>query len=107
MGLGATMFVLHRLTGVALTVYVFVHLVTLGSVLRGRTDFDRVMAILDGPSVRILEVLLVAAVLFHTMNGLRLVALALTPRADQKWLAYAVIAVSLMGLLLSAPLLLR
>jgi succinate dehydrogenase / fumarate reductase cytochrome b subunit len=107
MGLGASMFVLHRLTGVGLTVYVFIHLVTLGSALGGPAEFDRVMAVLDGPSVRFLELLLVGAVLFHTFNGLRLVVVALTPRADQKWLAYAVVGLSLIGVLASAPLLLR
>ena len=97
------MFVAHRLTAVAITVYFYVHLVTLGSVLKGREDFDRTMALMNGTTVRVLELALVALVLFHTLNGLRLSLLALFPVASQRWLSYGVITVSVLLVILSLP----
>ena len=104
MGLGAYMFVTHRLTAVGLTIYLYVHLITLGSVLKGPQSFDRAMALMNRPSVRLLELLLVGAVLFHTLNGLRLCILAVAPRVNQRWLAYTVLAISLLVLAASLPL---
>lgn len=107
MGLGAYMFVAHRLTALALTIYLYVHLITLGAVLGGRDDFDRAMAIMNNPTVRLLELGLVWLVLFHTLNGLRLSALVLIPGASQRWLSYGVVTVFVVIMLLSLPLFLR
>ena len=98
------MYVAHRLTGLILTVYLYVHLVTLGSVLQGPEGFDRAMALMNRPLVRLLELVLVGVVVFHALNGARLCLLAVTPAFSQKWLAYAVVALSLLVTLLSLPL---
>jgi succinate dehydrogenase / fumarate reductase cytochrome b subunit len=107
MGLGAYMFVAHRLTALALTIYLCVHLITLGSVLGGREDFDRTMAIMNSPTIRFLELGLVGLVLFHTFNGVRLSLLALFPSINQRWLSYGVVTVSVVIVILSLPLFLR
>jgi succinate dehydrogenase / fumarate reductase cytochrome b subunit len=104
MGVGAVMYVAHRLTGLLLTVYLYIHLVTLGSVLQGPDGFDRAMVLMSQPVIRLLELALVGVVVFHAFNGLRLCLLALVPLANQKWLAYAVVAVSVLVMLLSLPL---
>jgi succinate dehydrogenase / fumarate reductase cytochrome b subunit len=107
MGLGAYMYVAHRLTALALTVYLYVHLITLGSVLRGREDFDRAMAMMNDPWIRILELGLVGLVLFHTLNGLRLSLVAVFPGVSQRWLSYGVVTLSVLVVVLSLPLFLR
>jgi succinate dehydrogenase / fumarate reductase cytochrome b subunit len=104
MGFGAYMFVAHRLTALLLTTYLYVHLVTLGSVLNGPDGFDRAMAMMDTPTFRLLELALVLLVLFHTFNGLRLSLLVLFPGVNQRWLSYAVVAASLAVVLFSVPL---
>lgn len=104
MGIGLYMFVGHRLTAVALTVYLYVHLVTLGSVLQGPDDFDRVMALMDTPTIRVLELVLVWIVLFHMLNGLRLTLLAIAPTMNNRWLAYGIVGLSIAVVLLSVPL---
>ncbi|HEY8486043.1 MAG TPA: succinate dehydrogenase, cytochrome b556 subunit [Limnochordales bacterium] len=86
---------LHRVTGVALVVYLFVHLHTLSSVLAGAQSFDAVMAAFNNPVVRLLELVLVVAVLFHTLNGIRLILLHLTPFRRSPALAWAVVVVPL------------
>jgi succinate dehydrogenase / fumarate reductase cytochrome b subunit len=103
MGIGATLFVMHRLTGVALTVYLYLHLITLGSILQGQDRFNQAMEWMSRPTVRLMELVLVWMVLFHTMNGLRLIVLAIAPKIDQKWLAYSVVAVSVLITLASVP----
>lgn len=102
-GIGAYMFVAHRIAAVALTIYLCVHLVTLGRVLDGPGGFDRAMAMMNTPLVRLLELGLVGLVVFHTLNGLRLTLLAVTPAFGQRWLSYAVIVLSLCILIASLP----
>jgi succinate dehydrogenase / fumarate reductase cytochrome b subunit len=103
MGIGANLFVLHRLTGLALTVYLYLHLITLGSILQGPDRFNQAMEWMSRPTVRLMELVLVWVVLFHTFNGVRLIVLALAPKVDQKWLAYSVVAASVLVTLASVP----
>lgn len=103
MGIGAYMFVAHRLAAVGLTVYLYVHLVTLGRVLTGPEGFDRAMALMNTPAIRLLELALVWVVLFHMLNGIRVSLLAMFPWLNQKWLSYAVISVSVAIAVLSLP----
>ncbi len=104
MGPGAYMFVVPRITALVLTVYLFVHLYVLGSVLSGPDGFDRVMQMLNSPVIRLAELGLVWVVLFHAFNGLRLTALNLAPGLNQRGLAYGVVVLSLGIALASLPL---
>jgi succinate dehydrogenase / fumarate reductase cytochrome b subunit len=104
MGVGAYMYVAHRLTGLILTIYLYIHLVTLGTVLQGPEDFDRAMALMNRPLIRLLELALVWIVVFHALNGARLCLLAVAPVVNQKWLAYAVVAAAFLVAILSWPL---
>jgi succinate dehydrogenase/fumarate reductase cytochrome b subunit len=65
------------------------------------------MALMDTPTVRLLELLLVWLVLFHALNGLRLVALSLAPGLNQRGLSYAVVIGSALIVLVSLPLFLK
>ena len=100
------MFVLHRLTGLVMTFYLFVHLVTLGAVLQGPDGFDRAMVLMSTPAARLLELALVTIVLFHTLNGLRLTILAVSDGSLslQRGLAYGVVVLTTVAFLLSLPL---
>ena len=74
-------FVLMRLTGLALVLYLFLHIWSLSAVLKGRESFDAVMEKYDTPLFHLAEYLLLLTVLVHMVNGLRIVAadfLALT-----------------------------
>lgn len=103
MGAGAYMFALHRVTGMILTIYLFVHLLTLGTVLQGPNGFDNMMALINNPIMRAFELVLVWIVLFHTLNGVRLIVLHLVPGASQRQLALAVTAASLLAVVASLP----
>ena len=72
---GMASFLIQRLTGVALVAYLLLHLYSIGTVrLGGAKAFNSTMGAYDTPLFHLLEWLLLIAVLFHLVNGLRLVA---------------------------------
>lgn len=66
----------HRLTGLVLVVYIFLHLsfITTASLGDGPKNFDALMAITSQPLFVALDFLLVFVVIYHAMNGMRVVA---------------------------------
>ncbi len=66
----------HRLTGVVLVFYIFLHLsfITTASIGDGPKNFDALMAITSQPLLVAVDFLLVFVVIYHAMNGLRVVA---------------------------------
>lgn len=67
-------FLAMRITGVALALYLFLHIWSIGQIQRGEIAFDAKMMTYDNPVGWALEYLLLLAVLYHMMNGLRLIA---------------------------------
>ena len=65
----------HRITGVALVVYIFLHLsfITTASLGDGPKNFDALMKITSQPLFIVLDFVLVVVVIYHAMNGLRVV----------------------------------
>jgi succinate dehydrogenase / fumarate reductase cytochrome b subunit len=63
---------LHRLTGIALILYLPFHLYVTSIRLRGEAAWENLMARFDTPLMHVLEYLLFGAFLFHGLNGLRL-----------------------------------
>lgn len=92
---GNLAFLLHRLTGVLLIAYLLVHIY----VLTGLYDpeaFAAEMEILTLPAVQMVEFMLFLPILFHSINGIRLVIIEWTDKGSrlQKQMIYAVYAVS-------------
>ena len=63
----------HRLTGLALVVYVFLHLSFLTTASLGEGDFDSLMATTSEPLFVAMDFMLVIVVIYHAMNGARVV----------------------------------
>jgi succinate dehydrogenase cytochrome b556 subunit len=61
----------HRITGLLLVVYVWFHLITL-SALSSPQDYDAKMALFSSPLIVFFEWLLAIPVIFHAVNGGRL-----------------------------------
>ena len=89
-GLEGYLYLAHRVSGVILAVYLFVHLYTLSAVLRGAQAFDAVMEAFENPVIKFFELLLVVTVLFHTLNGIRLLLIHFTPFRRSRTLAWGV-----------------
>jgi succinate dehydrogenase / fumarate reductase cytochrome b subunit len=71
---GTWAFALHRVSGLLLAVYLFVHLwvISFATVAWGGVSFDRLMGFFDAPLVKVLELGLVILVVFHGLNGVRI-----------------------------------
>lgn len=63
----------HRLTGLALVAYVFLHLSFLTTASLGSGDFDTLMSTTSQPLFIAMDFMLVIVVIFHAMNGARVV----------------------------------
>lgn len=69
------LFLLHRITGLGLFVYLIAHIWTISTAMLGGPQmFDRVMSMLATPSMRVFDALLIGSLIFHAVNGLRLMA---------------------------------
>ena len=72
---GMVSFLAQRLTGVALVLYLVLHLLSLSTGFRGPAAFDGTMkGYATNPVFHAFEWLLLVAVLFHLLNGLRIIA---------------------------------
>lgn len=63
----------HRLTGIILVVYIFLHLSFLTQASLSHEKFDSLMEVMAQPQFVFLDFLLICAVIYHAANGLRVV----------------------------------
>jgi succinate dehydrogenase / fumarate reductase, cytochrome b subunit len=70
--LGMWAYVLNRTTGIGLVIYLYLHLVVLSSLLRGPAAWDSFVALARSPFYLALDVILLAGILIHGLNGLRI-----------------------------------
>jgi fumarate reductase subunit D len=81
-------FIVHRVSGVALALFLPVHFVALGTAIRGDAMFEDFLRWSDQPLVKAAEWILVTLLAAHMAGGLRILALELMPwRNWQKTLA--------------------
>jgi len=73
-GQGMWSWVAQRITGVAVFFFLFVHVLDTALVRVSPEAYDLVIATYKTPIVNLLEVGLVGAVLYHALNGLRVIA---------------------------------
>lgn len=71
-GVGMLSWILHRISGLALSGYLLLHIYDLRAVQRGPQALDEALAVFQTPFWKVMDLLLVAAVLYHTLNGIRL-----------------------------------
>lgn len=64
-------FVLNRVAGLGLVVYLILHLVVLSTLLGGEEGWNTFVRIAKHPAVLTLDVVLIAGILGHGLNGLR------------------------------------
>src|SRR5690242_11429788 len=64
---------LHRISGVAIVLFLFLHIVDTSLVGFGPGAYDAFVAVYRFAPFRFLEVVLVAAVIYHAINGVRII----------------------------------
>jgi len=72
---GMWTWVVHRITGVLTFFFLFAHVLDTALVRVSPDAYDRTIATYKTPIVNLLEVGLVGAVLYHALNGLRIIAI--------------------------------
>jgi succinate dehydrogenase / fumarate reductase cytochrome b subunit len=70
---GSWAWIFHRISGIALIGYLFLHIYSVSSLSQGRVAFNKFMEHYTGTFFSVLEWLLFAFVLFHSLNGVRIV----------------------------------
>jgi succinate dehydrogenase / fumarate reductase cytochrome b subunit len=70
----------HRLSGLAIWLFVVVHIIDIYLAGDDPKAYDTILQVYASPPGRIGEVLLGAALLYHALNGLRIVVMDFWPR---------------------------
>jgi succinate dehydrogenase / fumarate reductase cytochrome b subunit len=66
---------LHRITGLGILVFLFIHIVDVSIIAFGPDVYNRSVHLFDQVIVRLLSLSLVVAILYHASNGLRIMAI--------------------------------
>lgn len=84
--------ILHRTTGLGILLYLVIHVVETGLIIYSPEFYDRALANYKNAFFRFAELAIVFAVLFHAVNGLRIIVQDFWPKTMQKQrqLAWAV-----------------
>lgn len=96
-GVGQWAWILHRVAGLGVLLFLILHIVDVFLVAFGPEVFNRLLFIYHSPIFKPLIVLLVFGVVYHAFNGLRLVLIDFWPRTAlaQRELWYGAMAISL------------
>jgi len=90
-------FIVHRISGVALALFLPVHFWALGRALEGEAALDGFLRWTENPGVKVAEWGLVVLLAAHLTGGLRVLALEFLPWRDwQKSLAAVAAGISLL-----------
>jgi succinate dehydrogenase / fumarate reductase cytochrome b subunit len=76
---GQWSWIAHRITGVAVILFLFAHVIDTAVVGWGPTAYNRVVSVYENWVVRLLELGLVAAVLYHAINGMKIIVIDFWP----------------------------
>jgi succinate dehydrogenase / fumarate reductase cytochrome b subunit len=100
---------LHRVSGVAIMLFLFLHVLDTSLVGFGPQAYETFVFLYRAPLFRVMEVALAGAVLYHGLNGLRIIVIDFMENATRvhRELWYAVWALFLVLFLPTAFLMLR
>ena len=95
---GMWTWVAHRVTGVLIFFFLFAHVLDTALVRVSPDAYNRIMDTYKTPVVNLMEVGLVGAVLYHALNGLRVMAVDFWSKGTryQKQMSFVVVGVVLL-----------
>ncbi len=70
---GQLAFIFHRLTGLVILLYLFVHLYALSNLLNGGASYQQFLNTVESPPFVALDILLFLVIIYHGANGIRLI----------------------------------
>jgi succinate dehydrogenase / fumarate reductase cytochrome b subunit len=71
----------HRLSGLGVLLYLFMHIVETSTVLLGPDVYNTTLGFFRNPVIRAGEILLMAALVYHSLNGLKIILIDFVPAA--------------------------
>jgi succinate dehydrogenase / fumarate reductase cytochrome b subunit len=80
---GTWAFVFNRWSGILLAIYLYVHLGILTTIAFSPNAYDQFLVVAKSPLGLLFDVVLVLLLLFHGMNGLRVIYAALAGKIEQ------------------------
>jgi succinate dehydrogenase / fumarate reductase cytochrome b subunit len=84
---GQWSWIAHRITGVAVILFLFAHVIDTAVVGWGPEAYNRVVSVYENWVVRLLELGLVAAVLYHAINGVKIIVIDFWPSTTRHYKA--------------------
>ena len=78
-GEGQWSWMLHRVTGVGVLLFLLAHILDTALIALGPEHYNAIIAIYRLPFFRVGEVGLAAAVLYHALNGIRIIIIDFWP----------------------------
>lgn len=72
-GVGWWAWLLQRITGIALVAYLMIHILVISTAFGGAKSFDATLGVFEGPVGLIADIGLSWIVLYHALNGIRVV----------------------------------
>lgn len=101
--LGFWAFALNRLTGLGLTLYLFLHLGVLSLLAQGESQWDNFVELARSPWFLALDVVLIFGILFHGLNGIRVALVGMGIGVEEhRTLFWGLSAIGLVLLIVSA-----
>lgn len=82
-GEGHWSYILHRVTGVGVLLFLLVHILDTALIGWGPEIYNKAIALYRHPFFRLNEVVLFAAVLYHALNGVRIIIVDFWPRSTK------------------------
>ena len=106
---GQWSWMLHRVTGVGVLLFLFIHILDTALVGWGPDVYNRVIKVYSHPLFRVSEVGLFAAVLYHALNGIRIILIDFWPGGARyhKQMFYAAMVLFVLTMLPVSYLMLR
>ena len=108
-GIGQWSWAAHRITGVLVVAFLFGHIVDTYAVGFGPELYDETVSLYKQWWFMPFEIALIAAVLFHALNGLRIILFDFWPRlaSQQRAFAYGQLVLFMLGFTPAAVFMLR
>ena len=92
---GMWAWLLHRVTGLGILLFLFIHIVDVSLLGFGPRVYDEGIALFDSVIVRLLSLSLIGAVLLHASNGVRIMVIDFWRKGVKYQLAMFIIALAL------------
>lgn len=96
---GQWSWLLHRVTGLGVLLFLLIHIVDITLIGFGPTVYNDSLVVFDHPIVRLVSLALIASVLFHAFNGIRILIIDFWPSGYkyQQQMFYAVLALTILS----------